>query len=195
MFEPDRRHGLRHLVGECDYAITQLAKHRDIHLLGRLGWVFRPCHAADRRLHRLQPTSSRLRPPRAGFNISPYAPLADPLYSHDAYATLIENLFLSGARLDPDALGTPDNRPDIRDAITSAKFLDGHVEPIGNLLDEFDFTQPPLPRLVLSAHIPSGITASCSPNTPGRRSKPRPDPVHPQGRTPIRGPFWALTQF
>ena len=102
-----------------------------------------------------------------GLMISPYARagmIDHALYSHDAYATLIENLFLSGARLDPDALGTPDNRPDIRDAITSAKFLDGHVEPIGNLLDEFDFTQPPLPPLVLSAHIPSGITASCSPD-------------------------------
>ncbi len=85
------------------------------------------------------------------------------LYSDDSYATFIEDLFMGGARLDPAQLGNPDNRPDIRDALTSVTFLDGHGEPIGNLMTEFDFTQKPLPRLVLSTHIPTGISATCNP--------------------------------
>jgi len=83
------------------------------------------------------------------------------LYSFDSYATLIEDLFAGSARLDPAALGNPDHRPHIRDALTSVTFLDGHSETIGDLLSEFDFTQKPLPPLVLSTHIPTGITADC----------------------------------
>jgi len=86
----------------------------------------------------------------------------DSLYSFDAYATFIENLFAGGARLVPAALGNPDNRPDIRDALTKAQFLDGRVAPIGNLMNEFDFTQTPLPPLILSTHIPISIFARCS---------------------------------
>ncbi len=85
----------------------------------------------------------------------------DSLYSFDSYATFIEDLFTDGARLDPAQLGNPDSRPDIRDALTSVTFRDGHGEPIGSLIDEFDFTQSPLPPLVLSTHIPTGITAKC----------------------------------
>ena len=38
------------------------------------------------------------------------------------------------------------------------------MSPIGNLMDEFDFdfTQTPLSPLLLSTHIPTGITANCS---------------------------------
>jgi phospholipase C len=81
--------------------------------------------------------------------------------SLDSYATFIEDLFTNRARLDPTALGNPDHRPDIRDALTHVRFPDGTSEPIGNLIDEFDFTQKPLPPLLLSTHIPTGITIDC----------------------------------
>ncbi len=84
--------------------------------------------------------------------------------SFDSYATFIENLFMDRARLDPAALGNPDNRPDIRDALTRVTFPDGQPAQIGNLIKEFDFTQTPLPPLVLSTHIPTGITVTCNPD-------------------------------
>jgi hypothetical protein len=84
------------------------------------------------------------------------------VYSFDSYATLVEDLFIDGARLDPASLGNPDNRPDIRDALVQVHYLDGRVEPMGKLLDEFDFGQQPLPPLLLSTHIPTGIKAACA---------------------------------
>jgi hypothetical protein len=84
------------------------------------------------------------------------------LHSHDFYATFIENLFLNGRRLNPAQLGNPDSRPTIRDALRTATFFDGRVERIGDMMDDFDFTQAPLPPLVLPTHIPTGIVASCS---------------------------------
>jgi phospholipase C len=86
------------------------------------------------------------------------------ILSFDSYATFIENLFMNSARLDPAALGNPDNRPDIRDALTSVRFPDGSKAPIGRLIDEFDFNQTPLPPLVLSTHIPTGLVAVCNPD-------------------------------
>jgi phospholipase C len=86
------------------------------------------------------------------------------LYSFDSYATFFENLFTGGARLNPTQLGNPDHRPDIRDAITQVTFVDGHTEQVGDLLNEFDFKQDPLPTLVLSTHTPVGITVLCNTN-------------------------------
>jgi phospholipase C len=83
------------------------------------------------------------------------------IYSFDAYATLIENLFLGGTRLSPSALGNPDNRPDLRDALTSVKLLGGGTAPVGDLMSEFDFTQSPLPPLILPTDIPTGLFATC----------------------------------
>jgi phospholipase C len=83
------------------------------------------------------------------------------IYSFDQYATLIEDLFAGGARLNPAALGNPDNRGVIRDAITQVTFLDGTTKPIGNLMSEFDFKHKPLPPLILSTAIPTGIAAVC----------------------------------
>jgi phospholipase C len=102
-----------------------------------------------------------------GLMISPYARaglIDHQLLGFDSYATLIENLFVGGKRLDPVALKNPDNRPTIRDALTSASFPDGHNEPIGDLINEFDFTQSPIPALVLSTLIPPGLLAQCGPN-------------------------------
>jgi phospholipase C len=86
------------------------------------------------------------------------------LHSFDSYARFVENLFAGSARLDPNQLGNPDNRPDIRDKITKVTFVDGHTENVGDLLEDFDFRQKPLPTLVLSTHIPTAITIRCNRN-------------------------------
>lgn len=98
--------------------------------------------------------------------ISPWATphvIDHAVYSFDAYATLIEDLFLHGKRLSPAALGNPDSRPTQRDAVKTAYTIAGAKVPIGDLRDEFDFTQVPQPPLILPTHIPTGIAADCQP--------------------------------
>ena len=102
-----------------------------------------------------------------GIMISPYARagmIDHGTLSFDQFATFFENTFMGGARLDPARLGNPDSRPDIRDALHTVPFLDGHTEPVGKLEAEFDFTQTPLPPLILSTHIPTGILTFCNRN-------------------------------
>jgi phospholipase C len=60
--------------------------------------------------------------------------------SFDAYVKLIEDLFLNGQRLDPATDGRPDPRPTVRE----------NVPILGDLLDDFDFEQEPLPPLLLN---------------------------------------------
>ncbi len=106
-----------------------------------------------------------------GLMISAYAKagmIDHAVYSFDSFATFFENLFIGGARLNPAKLGNPDSRPDIRDAITTVTFSNGTTVPVGNLLAEFNFAQSPLPPLVLSTHIPTGIDTFC-------RAKPSDD--------------------
>lgn len=81
--------------------------------------------------------------------------------SHDSYATFIEDVFLGGTRLNPAALGEPDARPTIRDALTMVTFTDGSTAPVGDLMNEFDFSQTPWPPLVLSTSIPVGLAVAC----------------------------------
>ena len=59
--------------------------------------------------------------------------------SHDAYLKFIEDLFLGGERLDPRSDGRPDSRPGVRESASD----------LGDLMKDFDFTQQPLPPLVL----------------------------------------------
>jgi phospholipase C len=66
--------------------------------------------------------------------------------SFDAYLKLIEDLFLDGQRLDPKTDGRPDPRPVVRE----------DVDILGDLRDEFDFDQEPLPPLILPARPPPG---------------------------------------
>lgn len=99
-----------------------------------------------------------------GLLVSAYAKAAyidHSVLSFDNYATFVENLFMNGARLDPTALGNPDSRPDIRDELTSVTFLDGTTAPIGDLMTEFDFVDPPQQPLILSTHIPTAIGVNC----------------------------------
>jgi phospholipase C len=77
-----------------------------------------------------------------GLAISPYARqgfIDHQVLSFDAYAKLIEDLFLDGARLDPATDGRPDRRPDVRET----------APQLGDLLAGFDFNQTPLPPLLL----------------------------------------------
>jgi phospholipase C len=77
-----------------------------------------------------------------GLVISPYARrgLVDhQTLSFDAYLKFIEDDFLGGARIDPKTDGRPDPRPDVRER---AKIL-------GNLADDFDFSQTPRPPQLL----------------------------------------------
>jgi phospholipase C len=77
-----------------------------------------------------------------GITISPWAragTIDSQTLSFDAYLRLIEDLFLGGARLDPDTMSRPDSRPTVRE----------EVDVLGNILREFDFTQDPLPPVVL----------------------------------------------
>jgi phospholipase C len=77
-----------------------------------------------------------------GILISPWAragTIDDQTLTFDAYLKLIEDRFLGGARLDPDTMSRPDPRPTVRE----------EVAILGDLRDEFDFTQKPLEPLIL----------------------------------------------
>ncbi len=77
-----------------------------------------------------------------GIVISPYAKrgyIDHQNLSFDAYLKFIEDVFLQGQRLDPKTDGRPDSRPDVRE--------DNPM--LGNLMNDFDFSQSPRPPLVL----------------------------------------------
>jgi phospholipase C len=100
-----------------------------------------------------------------GLMISAYAKagLVDhAVYSFDSYATFVEDLFAGGARLDPAKLGNPDSRPTIRDALKTVYTVSRQKVAIGDLMNEFDFSQKPLPPLLLSTLIPTRIAALCN---------------------------------
>ena len=74
--------------------------------------------------------------------ISPWARhgyIDHQLLSFDAYNKLIEDLFLGGQRLDPNTDGRWDPRPDVRESYPG----------LGDLLNDFDFTQTPTRPIVL----------------------------------------------
>ena len=107
-----------------------------------------------------------------GLVISPWAKpgyIEHGILSTDSYARYIEDVFMDGTRLDPVALGEPDSRPDLRDRVTQVRFLGGPKTLVSVLENDFDFTQNPLPPLVLSTHIPIRIALTCGstdPNNP-----------------------------
>jgi phospholipase C len=83
------------------------------------------------------------------FMISPYAKegfIDHQTLSFDAYLKLVEDLFLGGERLDPSTDGRPDPRPSVRE----------EAAILGDLLAEFDFTQPPRPPEPLPLFPPRG---------------------------------------
>jgi phospholipase C len=58
--------------------------------------------------------------------------------SHDAYLKFIEDVFLNGERIDPATDGRADSRPTVREKVLQ-----------GDLMQDFDFSQQPLPAMVL----------------------------------------------
>jgi phospholipase C len=79
--------------------------------------------------------------------ISPYAKrgyIDHQILSQDAYLKFIEDDFLHGRRLDPRTDGRPDSRPDVRE----------NERILGNLANDFDFSQRPRPPLILPLHPP-----------------------------------------
>lgn len=78
-----------------------------------------------------------------GIVISPYAKagyIDHQTLSFDAYLKFVEDDFLGGQRIDPKTDGRPDPRPDVRE---SASIL-------GDLSQDFDFSQAPRPPMILS---------------------------------------------
>ncbi len=81
--------------------------------------------------------------------ISPYAKrgfIDHQTLSFDAFNKFIEDDFLGGQRLDPATDGRPDSRPTVRE----------NVPILGNLLADFDFSQPPRPPVLLPLHPKPG---------------------------------------
>jgi len=86
--------------------------------------------------------------------ISPYARhgfIDHQVLSFDAFNKFIEDDFLSRARLNPATDGRPDGRPDVRE--------DAAI--LGNLVADFDFSQPPRRPVLLAPH-PSAATTKPS---------------------------------
>ena len=86
-----------------------------------------------------------------GLVISPYARpgfIDHQILSFDAYLKFIEDRFLNGQRIDPKTDGRPDPRPDVRE----------NAPILGDLYKDFDFTQAPLPPVLLSVYPGTGAS-------------------------------------
>ena len=91
-----------------------------------------------------------------GIVISPYARhgyIDHQTLSFDAYDKFIEDDFLHGQRIDPMSDGRPDPRPDVRE----------NVSILGNLMADFDFSQPPRAPVVLPVHPATTLTGTPTP--------------------------------
>jgi phospholipase C len=83
-----------------------------------------------------------------GLVISPYTKkgfIDHQVLSSDAYLKFIEDDFLGGARLNPKTDGRPDPRPDVRE----------NAPLLGNLVKDFDFSQPPRKPFLLPTNPPT----------------------------------------
>ncbi len=84
--------------------------------------------------------------------ISPYAKrgyIDHQTLSSDAYLKFIEDDFLGGARLDPATDDRPDPRPDVRE----------NASILGSLALDFNFSQAPLPPVLLPTNPPTDSPA------------------------------------
>jgi phospholipase C len=100
-----------------------------------------------------------------GITISPYARqgfIDNQTLSSDAYLKFIEDDFLGGSRLNPKTDGRPDPRPNVRE----------NASQLGNLVQDFNFSQPPRPPVLLPTNPPTD-----SPSIP----------KYFRGRSPCRG--------
>jgi phospholipase C len=86
-----------------------------------------------------------------GLVISPYAKrgyVDHQTLSFDAYDKFIEDDFLHGQRIDPRSDGRPDPRPTVRET----------VPILGDLVQDFDFTQSPRPPTPLPVYPHTTLT-------------------------------------
>ncbi len=84
--------------------------------------------------------------------ISPYAKrgyIDHQTLSFDAYVKFIEDVFLSGERLDPATDGRPDPRPDVREDVIG----------LGDLTADFDFSQAPRAPLILPVYPATNLSS------------------------------------
>src|SRR5579872_6624264 len=92
--------------------------------------------------------------------ISPYAKqgfIDNQTLSFDAYAKFIEDDFLGSSRIDPATDGRPDPRPDVRES----------SPVLGDLSNDFDFTQAPRPALILPVHPKTDLIGPTGPDNGG----------------------------
>jgi phospholipase C len=81
--------------------------------------------------------------------ISPYAKagyIDHQTLSFDAYLKFIEDDFLHGQRLDPATDTRPDSRPAVRE----------NAPVLGDLQEDFNFTQEPAPPVILPLYPGKG---------------------------------------
>jgi len=99
---------------------------------------------------KVDPLGYGLRVP--GIVISPYAKqgyIDHQTLSFDAYLKFIEDDFLNGQRIDPKTDGRPDSRPDVRE----------NAPELGNLIQDFDFSQTPRQLVILPLYPPPGAAS------------------------------------
>ena len=90
-----------------------------------------------------------------GIVISPYTvagKVDHQTLSFDALAKFVEDDFLNGARLNPATDGRPDSRPNVRE----------NASQLGNLTSDFNFSQTPIPPLILNSGPPWGPVPAIS---------------------------------
>jgi phospholipase C len=101
--------------------------------------------------------------------ISPYAKggtIDAQTLSFDAYDKFIETIFLGGQRLDPHPAspgydGRQDPRPDMRESLVP-----------GDLMNDFDFAQTPIPPLVLTPYPPTATPSPIAVTAPQAAPSP-----------------------
>jgi len=129
--------------------------------------------------------------------ISPYAKrgyIDHQTLSFDAYLKFIEDRFLGGQRLDPATDGRPDPRPSVRE----------NVAILGDLANEFDFSQSPHKPMILPVrpHTTLTDTVPFHPNKPSAKAGPPgritlywqlPDRDGGDGGSPLTG--WVIRPY
>jgi phospholipase C len=108
-----------------------------------------------------------------GIIISPWVKggtIDHQIFSFDAYLKLIEDLFLNGERIGGAAGLRPDPRPVVRESLTSVTHptgsgFTGNSVPVGNLLNDFNFSQTPLQPLILQTNIPNEFNGMLNKST------------------------------
>ncbi|HEY5013713.1 MAG TPA: alkaline phosphatase family protein [Acidimicrobiia bacterium] len=105
-----------------------------------------------------------------GLVISPYARkgyIDHQTLSTDAYLRFVEDRFLGGQRIDPANDGRPDPRPDVRE----------NAPQLGDVRNDFDFTQKPRPPLLLPTVAASKLATPLGIPAPGSSARPPATPV------------------